>query len=108
MNTTCTCCPRLAAAFVAIVLAVLALPAAADSFRVGNRLLVPGDSAARAVALLGEPLAVEPIEIERVFHDRYGRVHHVVTVVRERWYYEYRGRPLALVIDCGAISWIER
>jgi hypothetical protein len=50
---------------VAMLLAGMALPAAADSFRCGSRLVVEGDSAGKLRTLCGEPAEITVTNVLR-------------------------------------------
>jgi hypothetical protein len=80
-----------------IALLVCSLSAqAADTLRVGNQVLTVGDSAVRAMELLGKPDFKEPVE------DGYGAYRG------ERWQYQAdQGRTTIVTIVNGKVSGIE-
>ena len=86
--------------------AVLFLPAfaaaAADTLRVGDRLLVSGDSTARVEELLGRP----PQRSHRAAA-RHGRRGGTATG-GERWQYRRDGRTITLTIVDGRVDRIEQ
>jgi hypothetical protein len=82
--------PALAVSLVALSLA--AVPASADAFRCGTRLVTDGDSSAKVVALCGEPTETRRSSIlRRPVVWIYGRPYHVsddlVEVPVEIWVY---------------------
>lgn len=83
---------RSALAATLAMLALAAEPASADAFRCGHRLVTDGDSAAKVVALCGEPTDVRRSSIlRRPTVWRYGRPYYVsddlVEVPIEVWTY---------------------
>ncbi|MEJ1096971.1 MULTISPECIES: DUF2845 domain-containing protein [unclassified Pseudoxanthomonas] len=78
----------------AIVLALLALPAFADSIRFGDKLLTDGDSAAKVKQIAGEPDATEQIQNE------YG------ATLGQRWQYYRDGKTITITIINGKVTTI--
>ena len=83
---------------------LLALPiVCADSLRVGNRLLVVGDSAAQVRELLGRPVHIT---------HRHAARHHrgvvVATPASERWTYHRDGGELTVTLVDGEVVAIEQ
>jgi hypothetical protein len=77
--------------------------AAADSLRVGNRLLVSGDSAAQVREVLGRP--------SHVTHHRASRHRRGVVVAEpasERWVYRRDGHEITVTLVEGAVTQIEQ
>jgi hypothetical protein len=75
----------------------------ADSLRVGNRLLVAGDSAAQVRELLGRPT--------RITHRHAARRHRgvvVATPASERWTYRRDGGELTVTLVDGEVVAIEQ
>lgn len=76
---------------------------ASDTLRVGNRLLVAGDSAAQVRALLGRP--------DRVAHHRASRHRRGVVVARpasESWTYRREGHEITVTLVDGAVAEIDQ
>lgn len=76
---------------------------ASDTFRVGSRLLVAGDSARQVRELLGKPA--------RVTHQRgrrHGRGVVVVTPASERWVYRLDDRVVTVTLVGGKVAQIEQ
>ncbi|MGN2253008.1 hypothetical protein ACFWZ4_06505 [Frateuria sp. GZRe12] len=76
---------------------------ASDTFRVGSRLLVAGDSAAQVRELLGRPM--------RVTHQRarhHGRGVVVVTPASESLIYRDDGREITVTLVDGVVADIEQ
>lgn len=76
---------------------------ASDTLRVGNRLLVAGDSATQVRELLGRPT--------RVTHQRarrHGRGVFVVMPASESWIYRRDGSQVTVVLVDGEVAEIER
>ncbi|KRF01914.1 hypothetical protein ASG87_10435 [Frateuria sp. Soil773] len=93
--------------FAGLVLAGLLAGAAAQAsstLRVGSRVLVAGDSAARAVELLGRPS-----HVARRRAGRRGRRGGVAVAVPagERWQYRRGGHTVVLTIVDGAVADID-
>lgn len=81
--------------FVALALAVFAAHAA-STLRVGSQVLSTGESATRAIQLLGEPSFKEPIESERGGY------------VGERWQFQRQdGRITTITVVGGKVGSIE-
>jgi hypothetical protein len=76
----------------ATLLALLSLPAFADSIRFGDRLLTDGDSAAKVKQIAGEPDAIEQIENE------YGATRG------QRWQYYRDGKTITFTIVDGKVT----
>jgi hypothetical protein len=79
-----------------LVLLLLSLSAyAGGTYRIGTQVLTVGDSAARAVELLGQPAYREPIE------NAYGAYRG------ERWQFAYNGTTVCVVISQGRVASID-
>lgn len=76
----------------AIVLALLAIPAFADSIRFGDKLLTDGDSAAKVKQVAGDPDAIEPIQ------NKFG------ATLGERWQYYRDGKTITFTIVQGKVT----
>lgn len=75
---------------------------ASDSLRVGNRVLVVGDSAATVTALLGKPTQ----KSRRKGESRRGRRVRVIdnnTRPAERWQYRRDGRQIVVTLIDGRV-----
>ena len=93
---------------------LLAGPAAADSFRCGNKLVTDGDSADKVRALCGEPTDIKRnVTLQRPVIWRDGRPYYVsedmVEVTVEYWTYNLGPNKLMrrLRIDGGIVTEIE-
>jgi hypothetical protein len=76
---------------------------ASDTLRVGNRLLVAGDSAAQVRELLGPPT--------RVTHHRnrrHGRGVVVLTPASDSWVYRRDGGEITVTLVDGEVAEIEQ
>lgn len=82
---------------------LLATSAAADTLRVGNHLLVSGDSAAQVREALGRPSHVTH---HRGAHHRRGVV--VATPASESWVYRRDGREITVTLVDGVVTTIEQ
>lgn len=76
----------------AAALALLAVPAFADSTRFGDKLLTDGDSAAKVKQIAGEPDAIEPIQ------NKFGATQG------ERWQYFRDGKTITFTIVEGKVT----
>ena len=65
---------------------------ASETLRVDNQVLSVGDSAIRAIDLLGKPAFKEPVETE---HGGY---------LGQRWQYSLEGRVVTVVIVDGKVA----
>jgi hypothetical protein len=84
---------------------LLSAVAAADTLRVGNHLLVSGDSAAQVREALGRP--------SRVTHHRDRAAGHrrgvvVATPASESWVYRRDGREITVTLVDGAVTTINQ
>jgi hypothetical protein len=68
---------------------------AADTLRVGSQVLAVGDSAVRAIQLMGEPTFKEPVE------NAFGAARG------ERWQYQVNRRIATVTIIGGKVASIE-
>ncbi|WP_291196401.1 hypothetical protein, partial [Frateuria sp.] len=76
---------------------------ASDTLRVGNRLLVAGDSAAQVREALGRPSQVTHHHAAR---HRRGVV--VATPASERWVYRREGREITVTLVDGVVTEIDQ
>lgn len=72
---------------------------ASDTLRVGNRLLVAGDSAAQVRELLGRPAKVTHHRARR-----HGRGVVVVTPASESWVYRRDGSEITVTLVDGEVA----
>lgn len=98
------------AGLLACVLSACATGAfASDSLRVGNRVLVVGDSAATVSALLGKPTHKSHQGASRSSSRRGRRVHGVSGngTRGEQWQYRRDGRVIVVTLVDGRVSDID-
>lgn len=76
---------------------------ASDTLRVGNRLLVAGDSAAQVRELLGQPSHVTHHRARRR-----GRGVVVLAPASESWVYRRNGSEITVTLVDGEVAEIER
>ncbi len=76
----------------AAALALVAVPALADSIRFGDKLLTDGDSAAKVKQIAGDPDTVEPIQ------NQFGAAQG------ERWQYYRDGKTITFTIIQGKVT----
>lgn len=73
----------------------ISLAHAADTLRIGSQVLMVGDSAVRAIQLLGEPAFKEPVE------NTFGAARG------ERWQYQVDSHVATVTIIGGKVASIE-
>ena len=100
---------RLAGLLACILLACATGAAASDSLRVGNRVLVVGDSAATVSALLGKPTHKSHQGASRSGGHRGKRVRNVSAGATrgEQWQYHRHGRVIVVTLVDGRVSDID-
>lgn len=95
--------------------ALLSAPAQADTLRVGSRVLSTGDTAARVIELLGQPVhrAAAKQEGARTKGKRRGKADRrrqpgkAETDAGERWQYRRGARTVTIVLVQGRVARIE-
>lgn len=93
---------------IAILLALSFSAAASSTLRVGNRLLVAGDSAAKVTELLGRPSHVSHGARARGHTSRRRRGVVVANPASERWQYRRDGHTITVVMVDGAVAEIQQ
>lgn len=88
---------------------LLAVPAAhaADSLRVGNRVLVAGDSAAAVTALLGKPSYKSHARASSTRSRKRRSAPTAATGSAERWQYQRDGRVVVVTLIDGRVADID-
>ena len=83
--------------------------AATDTLRVGNRVLVKGDSAATVIALLGKPTHKSHRRASRNSGRRgkHARLVEATTTGGEQWQYRHNGRVIVVTLIDGRVGDIE-
>lgn len=82
---------------------LVALSAMADTLRVGNHLLVSGDSAAQVREALGRPS-----QVTHHHGARHRRGVMVATPASESWVYRREGREITVTLVDGAVTAINQ
>jgi Protein of unknown function (DUF2845) len=80
----------LAAVVATITLVAASMPAQANAFRCGTRVISRGDHASKVLELCGEPDSVQTRLAQRTFTSNYGRIYlpgFVEDVLVEEWTY---------------------
>ncbi|GAB3780552.1 DUF2845 domain-containing protein [Dyella agri] len=100
---------RLAGLLACILFTGSAGVSASDSLRVGNRVLVVGDSAATVTALLGKPTHKSHSSAARGSGrgSKRGRTARGNTAHGEQWQYRRRGRVIVVTLVAGRVSDID-
>ena len=101
---------RIAVLLACAMLALAASASASDTLRVGNRVLVVGDSAATVTALLGKPAHKSHRGGARNASrrgGRRGRTASANTVGGEQWQYRRDGRVIVVTLVDGRVSDID-
>lgn len=100
---------RLAGLLACVLFVCVDSASAVDSLRVGNRVLVVGDSAATVTALLGKPTHKSHRNAPRKTSHRGRRVRASATaaVRGEQWQYRHDGRVIVVTLVDGHVSDID-
>ena len=100
---------RLAGLLPCLLFACAAGASASDSLRVGNRVLVVGDSAATVSALLGKPTHKSHRSASRggSRRGRRARADSSAAVRGEQWQYRRDGRVIVVTLVDGRVSDID-
>lgn len=91
----------------ACLVVALAAQAGNGTLRVGNQVLVVGDSAARVVELLGKPSYRSPAKAsgsQRSNGGRKARRGRAAETSGEQWQYRDGGRTVIIVVTDGRVS----